>query len=291
MDDRFHRVAASTAISRNRRSSATSFISRMATVCQVAIQEMKGKLENFYDKTGDFEKAAEEVKKRLPELGPEGLNMLYNLYEKADRLEDALALIGPLSDRDPGNISLLNARGRILMRLGRYEEAKIYMEKADQAAPMNIERVTEMAQMYIALKDGGSAVTKFKELMVLNPENPDEKFEMFSKLFEGGLSSHAVDFGKETAKPMEIVRYYNNKGVMMSRDDNRIGALNEYERAMKFYPQFKENYRILYNIALANVAEKSRGGYEKARKVLNECLKLSPGFEKAQNLSQLLKRH
>ncbi len=249
---------------------------------QIAVQEMKSKLNGYYDKTGDFDKAAAEVKRRLSELGPEGLNMLYDLYEKADRLEDALALISPLSDRDPGNIGLLNARGRILMRLGRFDEAKIYMEKADALAPSNIARITEMAQMYIALKDGGAAVEKFKELIALNPECPDEKFEMFSKLFEGGLDSHAVQFGKESAKPMEIVRYYNNKGVMMSKHDDRQGALNEYNRAMQFFPQFKENYRILYNIALANIAEKSRAGYETARENLKKCLQLSPGFEKAQ---------
>jgi len=118
-------------------------------------------------------------------------------------------------------------------------------------------------------------------LITLNPESPDEKFNMFSKLFEGGLDKHAIDFGKETAKPMEIVRFYNNKGVMMSKQNDRASALNEYDRALKFFPQFKENYRILYNIALSNIASKTRDGYVTAQNNLQECLRLSPDFEKA----------
>jgi tetratricopeptide (TPR) repeat protein len=268
-----------------------SYLSRaMATKRRsAAVQEMRERIDGFYTKTGDFEKAAEQVKKRLADLGPEGLNMLYSLYEKADRLEDALAIITPLSERDPGNISLLNARGRILMRLGRFDEAKQYLEKADGLAPQNIERVNEMANMYVALKDGQKAVGKFKEALELSPENEDLKFDVFSRLFDGGLDDDAVKFGKQHAKPMEIVRHYNNKGVMLSKDNDREGALREYHRAMRFFPQFKENYRILYNIALANIAEKTRPGYEEAVRNLEQCLGLSPDFEKAKKTLQTIK--
>ena len=91
----------------------------------------------------DTEKAAEQVQKKLPELGPKGLNILYDLYEKANRFEDALNLVTPMLERDPNNIGLLNAKGRLLMRLGRFADAKACLQKSDELAPQNIERQSD----------------------------------------------------------------------------------------------------------------------------------------------------
>lgn len=256
----------------------------------LAYMELKNKVLNYYEKSKDFDKAAEQVQKRLPELGPKGLMMMYDLYEKGNRLEDALAIVAPMSDRDPTNISLLNAKGRLLMRLGRYPEAKECLARSDQLAPQNIERLNELATAYLHLKDPGNTVKSFKEILKLSPENEDVKFEMFSKLYDHGFDEQAVNFGKETTKPMEIVRHYNNKGVMMSKDGHSADALVEYNRALKFYPQFKENYRIFFNIALANLQNKSREGYEAALKNLQQCLRIEPGFEKAKNILESVEK-
>lgn len=249
----------------------------------LAYLDMKSKVVDFYEKSNDFDKAAAQVQKRLPELGVKGLNMLYELYEKANRFEDALNLVGPMLEKDQNNISLLNAKGRLLMRLGRFVEAKECLVKADNLAPQNIERLNEVATAYLHLKDPENSIKKFKEILDLNPEKPDLKFEMFSKLYEAGYDEHAVTFGKETAKPMEIVRHYNNKGVMLSKDGFTDQALIDYHRALRFYPQFKENYRIHFNIALANIQARSIESYMEAERNLNRCLELSPEFEKAKN--------
>ena len=90
-----------------------------------------------------------------------------------------------------------------------------------------------------------------------------------------------MQFGKETAKPMEIVRHYNNKGVMLSKDGNVAQALIEYNRALRFYPQFKENFRIYYNVALAHLQIKTKEAYLEAQRQLKHCLELSPEFDKA----------
>lgn len=249
----------------------------------VAYQEMKAKIVDYYQKSKDFDKAAAQVQKKLPELGVRGFEMLYELYEKASRFEDALSIVSPLLEKDPANIALLNAKGRLLMRLGRYKEAKECLTRADSLAPQNIERLNEVATAYLHLKDPDNSVRKFKEILELSPEKPDIKFDMFSKLYDFGYDNHAVSFGKETAKPMEIVRHYNNKGVMFSKDGNADHALLDYTRALKFFPQFKENYRIHFNIALAKIQLRTLEGYLEAEANLKKCLELSPDFEKAKN--------
>ncbi len=268
------------------------FLSRgMATRKRMAsFVELKSRVINYFEKTGDFAKAAELVQKKLPEIGAKGLPLLYDLYEKADKKEEALGLVGPMLERDPSNIMLLNAKGRLLMQLGRFEEAKVALAKADSFAPQNIERLNNLVGAYLELKEPDAAIIKMKELIKLNPEHPDEKFGMFAKLFDHGFDSHAVNFGKEAAKPMEIVRHYNNKGVMMSKDGEAAEALGEYKRALSFYPQFKENYRIYYNVALAQIAHKTRESYVEAQKNLKKCLELSPEFEKAKTILDQIER-
>ena len=255
-----------------------------------AYHEMKSRIVSYYTKTNDFEKAAEQVQKKLPELGSKGLHLLYDLYEKGNRFEEALNVVEPLLEREPNNIGLLNAKGRLLMRLGRFDEAKACLTRADELAPQNIERINELATAYLNLKDPTSAVKKFKEVLELNPEKADLKFEMFSKLYDFGYDDDAVQFGKETAKPMEIVRHYNNKGVLLSKDGKGDGALTEYGRALQFFPQFKENYRIYYNIALAKCQLKTREAYEEAAKHLRRCLELSPEFDKAKNTLESIEK-
>ena len=92
----------------------------------VAYNDMKTKVLSYYDKTKNFDKAAEQVKSRLPTLGPKGLHLLYDLYEKGGRFEEALAIVSPMLERDPADIALLNAKGRLLMRLGRFADAEAH---------------------------------------------------------------------------------------------------------------------------------------------------------------------
>lgn len=243
--------------------------------------ETKNKLIDPYIKNGNFPKAIEVVKSKLPELGDKGRTLLLDLYEQSGQSEQALTIINELLKNEPNNIALLNSSGRILMKSGKFDEARAFLEKADGLAPQNIGRINDMATMYLQLKEPDKSVEKFKDLLALHPEQPEIKFDMFSKLYDAGYDQHATDFGKSSAQPMEIVRHYNNKGVLLSKDGKTAEAQTEYDRALKFFPKFRENYRILYNLALSNVNMKTVEKYKKAREYLKRCLELKPDFEKA----------
>ncbi len=244
--------------------------------------ELRSGVFEKYSKSGDFDSAAKEVHKNILKLGPRGLEMLYDLYEKGGKFDEALTIVTSLLDKNGNDISLINAKARILMRLGRHTEAQGYFERADSIAPQQIDRLNDMATMYLHLKKPDSAVAKFKAILKLNPENQDIKFEMFSKLYEFGYDEQAQALGKETTAPAEIVRHYNNKGVLLAKAGKGDDAATEYDRALKFYPKYKENYRILYNIALVHVNKKTAESYREAQKFLKRCLELAPDFEKAQ---------
>lgn len=249
----------------------------------VTFQDFKTRILDYYNKSGDFTKAIEQVEKKKNELGDRGKHILLDLYEKSGRFEEALSLCNDLIQKHPNDLGLLNAKGRFLMKLGRYSEAIACMEKADEIAPENIERIESMAETYLELKQPDESVSKFRQLVNLTPEDPELKFKFFDQLYSHGYDDHAISFGKETAQPMEIVRHYNNKGVALSKAGNVNRALIEYQRALNYYPKFRENYRILFNIALAHLNTKDRKSYELAEKNLIACLELKKDFDKAKN--------
>lgn len=246
-----------------------------------AFVDMKQRVVDPLIKQGQIQKAIEKVQTIIGEVGERAKRLLIELYEDAGRHQECLDVTLGMLKEDGNNINLINTAGRMYLRLGKINEAKPFMERADEMAPKNIDRLNAMAQMYLQMKDPGKSVTVFKQLIQLNPETPDYKFDVFKKLYDAGYDEQAVNFGKEIAKPMEIVRHYNNKGVLLAKDGKQAEALIEYERALKFFPKFKENYRIFYNMALAHVANKTKEDYLKAEGFVKKALELDPSFEKA----------
>lgn len=247
----------------------------------LAFQDMKSRVVDPLVKQGNIPKAIEKVQSMIAEVGERAKRLLLDLYEDAGRNQECLDLTVEMLKEDPNNINLVNTAGRMCLKLGKMNEAKVYMEKADEMAPKNIDRLNAMAQMYLQMKEPDKSVSVFKQLIQLNPESPDYKFDVFKKLYDAGYDEHAVNFGKEVAKPMEIVRHYNNKGVLLAKDSKQAEALEEYTRALKFFPKFKENYRIYYNMALAHVQRKTKEDYVKAEEYVKKALELDPSFEKA----------
>lgn len=246
---------------------------------------------NVINKTGKIDAALRQVDEGLDSRFTKQKLMLQSeLLEHTESYDDALSKIQPLLDKDPEDIALLNLRGRILMKAGRLEEAKDSLEKADKLAPQNIDRVQNLARTYLDLREPDKSKEKMKELIDLNPELQDLKFDLFSDLESAGFQEHAISLCKDTTKPMEVVRFYNNKGVLLSKDGSTEDALREYYTALMYYPKFKENYRILFNIALSEAKKKNKEGFLAAEQALEKCLALKPDFEKAKGLLEQIRR-
>ena len=247
-------------------------------------EEMKQTALKLGQNEDKLDKAVAMIEKQIPQLGVRGLEMLLELYEKHEKWDHALEITKQLIAKDSLHAGYANAKGRILLRMGQHEEALKFIEKADQAAPNQIERLNDLASLYLTMNQPDDAVNSMKKLIKFHPEEPNMKFDMFSKLYDYGFDEHAQGLCKSTTSPIEVVRYYNNKGVALKNSGNIEGALLEYERSLKFYPKFKENYRILYNIALAYVSMKTKESYLSAKEYLEQCLALKADFEKAQTI-------
>ncbi len=105
----------------------------------------------------------------------------------------------------------------------------------------------------------------------------------FEKIHDAGFETEAKNFSKEFSTPLELIRFYNNKGVIHSKSENHLEAVKEYDRALFFAKGSKELYRILYNKAIALINTKDPVAIGSAHEVLEKCLELNPDFEKAQD--------
>src|SRR5262249_11192902 len=103
---------------------------------------------------GEIAPVIEYLQPRLPKLpSRRGSSLMASLYEEAGRFEEALGLYDAAIGRNPEDVVALNAKGRLLLRLKRADEARQVLEKADHIAPKNIDRVRSMATMYLELQD------------------------------------------------------------------------------------------------------------------------------------------
>ncbi len=237
-------------------------------------------------RAGTVGKAIEYVKSNLKDLGGRGHDLLREMYEAEKSWGKAMEVVDGILIQKPENLNAHNHKGRLLLKLGRHADALKYMEHADKLAPNNIQRINEMALAYLAANKPDMSVKQMRELIRYHPDQPEVKFDMFAKLQEFGFDDYAISLCKDTTDPLEVVRHYNNKGVALAKAGNVDGAIMEYERSLRFYPKFKENYRILYNIALAHLSYKTRGHYEIAQDYIVRCLELNDKFEKARKTKE-----
>ncbi|NRA67930.1 MAG: response regulator [Pseudobacteriovorax sp.] len=231
---------------------------------------------------GDMEQAVNIAETNLMPGGNKAKFLASEINEKAENYERSTEVTGALHKGDEKNLQYINQLGRLHLKTKDLKKAAAYFEKADKQAPDHIERMEAMAGLYLEMRLPDKSIEKYRKLIKFNPERPDLKFEFFEELQKRGFDKEAVKFCQENTKALELIRHYNNRGVMMSKEEKYIDAIDEYAKAAKLIPNSKELYRILYNSALAHINLKKHAHLTEASRLLKEALKLKPDFTKAQ---------
>ncbi|MFW7378562.1 MAG: response regulator [Oligoflexus sp.] len=242
------------------------------------------------DRDSNVKAAIEQVKEFKDALGDEYMPMLLELYQRSDSYNEALEFLKKIPPDSMDPLRRLNLLGKFSLKLGQLQEARQFFEEADSIAPKNMDRIKDMTQVYLELKIPEQAIEKQREIMSMSPESPDLKFDMFKQLEEHGFEEHAASFARDTSGPKEVIRYFNNKGVMMAQTKAPQEAIDEYQRALSYYPDNPDNYLIHFNIALALLRTRRVDQLAEAREHLDQCLSLRPDFEKARDLLGKLAR-
>ena len=228
--------------------------------------------------------AATKIKQNLGILGEQKADAIKTVFEPHGRYQEALELILLARRDDPDNLALVNAGARQLLLLGRSKEAVKLFEHLDAIAPANLARMELMAKTYLALERPGEATATIRKIMNLSPEDKDAKYGWVASLIDTGFATHARELAGSTSHLFELVRYYNNRGVAMSRQKLPLEAIVSYKHAEALHPNFPDLYKVIFNRALAHEAIGDDENIKEANKAYALCLQMRPDFSKAERL-------
>jgi tetratricopeptide (TPR) repeat protein len=256
-----------------------------------AIDEIKEKVLDPLVAQKKFTEAIHLSETKLAPTGARGKIITSQVYDAAGQLQNALKIVESLYAADSSNMLYLNEIARIQMLLGNLDAAQKAYEKADEVAPKNLKRLENMAELYLSQHQPQKSVDKYKQLMALSPENKDLKYGFYERLVQCGFEDVARDFCNQTSTPNELIKYYNNKGVLHSKEGNYAKAITEYTNACHLIPGAKDLYRILYNLAIAHINLKQPEHLREAYGFLEQALKLRPDFTKAREKLDMLAKY
>lgn len=242
-------------------------------------------------KKKDFASAVKIAEEKLLKGGPKHRFYASEIMELTEDFRKSLDITSELHKKDERNIQYINQLGRLNLKLGELSAAQKFYEKADELAPNHLERMAQMAELYLEMRLPDKSIEKYRKLIEFNPEKPDLKFEFFEALQKRGFEKEAISFCKENTGALELIRHYNNKGVMFSRAGEHVKAIKEYDKARRLIPKSKETYRVLYNMAIAHINQKTHAHLLEAEALLQESLKIKPDYEKGREKLELVQKH
>jgi CheY-like chemotaxis protein/Flp pilus assembly protein TadD len=231
-----------------------------------------------------------KIKEQIGTIGPNGINLMCEVLEQGGQHQPALELVDMMLIKMPQNTTLLGRKGRILLRLGRTQEARDLLVLTDKIAPKNIERLEDLAEACLKSKLPDQGENAYRQLIDLNADEPEKRFEFFDQLTNYGYDDHAMKLCTDTTAPQEVVRFYNNKGVAHSRAGEIDTAIAEYQRAIKYYPNHRDMHKIEFNLAVAFYNLKTHEAMRNALDHAKRCVELNPEFEKGVVLLQKIQK-
>lgn len=128
------------------------------------------------ERAGSFGEAEVELRRVLelePDFAP-ALNYLgYMLADRGEKLDEALELVRRAVAQEPDNGAYLDSLGWALFRLGRLEDAKVYLERAVELETDDAVVLEHLGDLYRAQGKAALAAARYEEALALGGENQD----------------------------------------------------------------------------------------------------------------------
>jgi tetratricopeptide (TPR) repeat protein len=102
-------------------------------------------------------------------------NYAYSLSERGIRLDEALAMVKIAIEKDPENSSFLDTIGWVYYKLGNYQEAKMYLEKALEIGGERPVMLDHLGDVLFRMGEKNLAVEFWQKAYKLDSSNSDIK--------------------------------------------------------------------------------------------------------------------
>ena len=146
------------------------------TEAQPELADARFHLGVFYYEIERFEDADRELREafRLDPTHARALNFLgYSLAERKMHLDEALGMIERALDVDSWNGAYLDSLGWVYFQMGRYDEARLPLERAARELPNDPVVLEHLGDLYLSLGDADGAVRSWNRALEVEPEDPE----------------------------------------------------------------------------------------------------------------------
>lgn len=139
-------------------------------------EQLMGKLADIYNKTGQFDKAAETYT-TLAELYPNDAKYYFNtivkMYDEAGMQDKAIETTKQMIDLNPQDADAIYNLGYMYVKLKNYDEAIETFKRAIEVRPDFEFAYSNLGYCYVQQKKYKESIETYKKLVEINPDNPD----------------------------------------------------------------------------------------------------------------------
>ena len=197
----------------------------------------------------------------IPFLLGESALRRQNWGTATEQLQRCLAL-------NPNFDNAMTGLARALAKLGRVDEAKLWLAKALQSNPQNY-RAWYQAALLDTTADPTAAQTAYEKTLAIQPNFSAGQRELGMLLFQQkNYAASAPHLEKAIALGLEDARLHNFLGVCYNRTNRSVKAVGEFQRAIALDPNLAEAHlNLAFAHQLLRQAKAAREEYAAACKL------------------------
>ncbi|SMF66326.1 response regulator [Pseudobacteriovorax antillogorgiicola] len=153
------------------------------------------------------------------------------------------------------SIFILNLLGKTMMNLREFDVALKCFEKAQALAPMNLERLCQIAEVHSEMGNDEKAQETIEQAQDLDPDSERVKETSAKVALNAGDSATAKTIMAQLKAMENVVSYMNNQAVAMARCDMVNEGIQQYRTTLAAIPDTRKDiYAIVsYNLGLAHL--------------------------------------
>ena len=178
---------------------------------------------------------------------------------EAEHIEQAIVLLKEILELDRGCVPAISELGRCLHLLGRYDEALLFLRRADSLSPANVERLSLMGEAELNNTDASAATSRFSEALKIDKENRRARQGLrvagtLSEMMHRPAGMHIKD---------TFASLMNTMAVNLAHSGEYSSAVAKYEESFHFIAGKEASARVAFNVGLAYLRwGKTRESYD-----------------------------
>ena len=207
-------------------------------------------------------------------------------YLRQVSLDKALEQFDLALQSDSKYSEAVNAKGVVLCRQGRYQEALEFFEQAAQLEPEQLGFQLNISLTHHLLGDLKKADVIYKQVVsqdeayeglfdfIAEAESADENYDVGARYMQQGLWSKAVErLDRALSSDPVMGDAYNLKGVALAQQGDLEGAIEMFQRAGEFMP---ENAGVRLNLAIIRYLQ---GRRHEAAVIYRQVIEMDSRYE------------